>query len=152
MTNHYDPRPRIVAFFSLIAMALICMAIMPYPAYGAEDVQLPPNAVKVVKNTDGNYYALYPGKVAALTKIKTHTKTITVPKNIKVNGTKYKVVAIHEVGLFERKDVKKVTIRATNLETVEEPALFKEWRINHHSKLKVKITNKTMRQWLNARW
>ena len=113
---------------------------------------LPPNATKVVKYKDGNYYALYKGRVAALTKIKNHAKTITVPKYIKINGKRYKVVAIHEVGLFERVDVKKVIIYATNRDTVEEPALFKDWRICHHKKLKVIIKNKEMRKWLNALW
>jgi len=118
----------------------------------AASIKTPPNATKVIKNSDGNYYALYKGKVAALTKIKYHARTIIIPKYIKYKNKKYKVIAIHEVGLFERVDVKKVVINATNMETVEEPALFKDWRKNHHKKLTVIITNKAMRKWLEAKW
>lgn len=118
----------------------------------ASDVPVPPNATKVVKNKDGNFYALYKGNVCALTKLKQHAKSVTVPKYIKVKGKRYKVVAIHELQLWERKDIKKVTIKATNMETVEDPTLFKSWRNKHHVKLSVKITNKEMKKWLNERW
>jgi hypothetical protein len=139
----------IVALFaSLIIFPMSAHAAQLAPA----SFDLPPNATQVVKYKDGNSYALYKGKVCALTKIKHHAKTIVVPKFIRVNGKKYKVVAIHEVGLFERVDVKKVIIKASNLETVEEPALFKDWRVSHHKKLTVKIYDKETRKWLNARW
>ena len=113
---------------------------------------LPPNATKVVKNKDGNYYALYKGRIAALTKIKYHAKTIVVPKYIKVNNKRYKVTAIHELNLLERVDVKKVIVNATNMETVEEPMLYKQLRKFYHKKLTVVITNKKMSKWLNGRF
>ena len=147
--------------FMLLALlacaALICSCFLGAGKAEAAEltaakIKLPPNATEIVKYNDGNYYAIYKGNVCALTKIKRHAKSIVVPKFIKVGNKRYKVVAIHELGLSKRTDVKKVTIKATNMETVEEPALFKDWRDSHHKKLKVKITDKTMRKWLNAKW
>lgn len=117
----------------------------------AKDIPLPPNSFKVVKAKDGNYYALYKvhGNCAAFHKVKKHAKSITIAKYIKYKGKKYKVVAIHELQLWERKDIKKVTIKASGLETIEEPTLYKSWRNQFHVKLKVKITDKETRAWLN---
>ncbi len=139
-----------------ILMLFATLIIFPATAHASQltaaNINLPPNATQIVKYKDGNHYALYTGKICALTKIKHHAKTIVVPKFIRVNGKKYKVVAIHEVGLFERVDVKKVIIKANGFDTIEEPALFKDWRISHHKKLTVKIHDKETRKWLNARW
>ena len=131
----------------VLSVSLACMFYTPQKAYAMDT---PPNATKVVKYKDGNYYALYKGKVAAFHKVKKHAKSITIPKYIKVKGKKYKVIAIHELQLWERVDVKKVTVKADNLETIEEPTLYKSWRSQFHVKLKVKITDKDTRDWLNA--
>ena len=120
----------------------------------ATNLPKPPNAVKVVKAKDGNYYSLYTlhGNCAAFHKVKHHAKAITIHKYVTYKGKKYKVVAIHEFGLFERNDIKKVTIKANGMETIEEPALFKQYRKDHHKKVKIVCKDKDTREWLNASW
>ena len=141
----------------LVLMLTICAWTTPAHAIEAKatNMQTPPNSFKVVKAKDGNYYSLYNyrgHKCAAFHKLKHHAKSITIHKYINYKGKKYKVVAIHECALFERVDIKKVTIKADNLETIEEPALYKQWRKDHHKKLKVVIKDKETRRWLNEPW
>lgn len=143
-----------------IIVIVVFASIVAFPAQAnaqelqTEEMNLPPNAFKVIKTKDGNYYSLYNinGNHAAFHKVKKHAKKITIKKYVKYNGKKYKVSAIHEFGLFERKDIKKVTIKANNLETIEEPALYKQYREQYHKKLKVICKDKETRKWLNMKW
>ena len=112
---------------------------------------LAPNAVKAIKHK-GDTYMLYRGNVAALHHVKHGKRTLTVPNSIMVKGKRYTVVAVHELQLFERNDVQSVKIKARHLETVEEPALFKDWRICHHKQLRVAIADKQTRKWLDKVW
>ena len=110
---------------------------------------VPPNATKVVKYHK-HYYALYKGKVCSLTKVNKKVKTLTIPKYIKANGQKYKVMTVHYLGLDENKGkIKKVILNADNMETIEEPMFYKHWRKDHHKKLIIKIKDKETRKWLN---
>lgn len=143
---------------AIIVMSL-CAAFILVPQASAHEltaaqVQTPPNAFKVIKTKDGNYYSLYniDGNYAAFHRAKKHAKSITIKKYVKYNGKKYKVSAIHEFNLLNRKDIKKVTIKANNLETIEEPALYKQYRKQYHKKIKIVCKDKQTRKWLNAKW
>lgn len=134
-------------FLAILAVIMVAFVV----ATPAEAAELPPNATGMAEYK-GDTYALYKGRCAALHAVKHGKKHLVVPKSIKVKGKRYKVVAIHELGLFERNDVRKVTIKADGLETVEEPALFKDWREGHGKKLKVKVRDAEMRSWLDAEY
>ncbi len=144
-----------------IIILTLCVAFIVAPCaeakemnaqqYKAAQMQLPPNAQKVV-TYKGNYYALYKGKYAAFEAPKYHARTVVIPKYIKFKNKRYKVVCIHEFGLLERVDIKKVIIKATEMEIIEEPALYKKLRKFYHKKLKVIATDKNVRQWLNEDW
>lgn len=112
-----------------------------------------PQAERVVRGRDGNLYALYQyngHRAAAFTGLKRHAKSVTIPRYVKFKGERFEVTAIHEVGLTERTDIKRVRILAKNLETVEEPALYKSWRAAYGKKLNVSIKYRVNREWLNA--
>lgn len=153
MKNFKNKCAHVITVIGVFVCAVFISACLTGTAEAAQlttaKPTLPPNATKVVKNKDGNYYALYKGKVCSLTKIKNHAKIIVVPKYIKVNGKRYKVVTIHELGLLKRKDVKKVIIYADNMETIEDPALYKHYRKQYHKKLTVVVKDKATRKWLN---
>ena len=151
----------IEGFFATILVIMLSFVVFTTPAHAAQlqasstNMATPPNSFKVVKTKDGNYYSLYNlngSKCAAFHRAKHHAKAITIHKYVIYKGKKYKVVAIHEFGLFERTDIKKVTIKADNMETIEEPALYKQWRKDHHKKVKVVCKDRDTRKWLNAKW
>ena len=62
-------------------------------------------------------------RTVAVTSVAKHTKKVTIPSTVKINGTKYKVTAI-KAGAFKnaKKSLRTINITSKNIKTVSKKA------------------------------
>lgn len=123
-------------FTSILATFALIFAIFATPAHAIPTrFKNCPTAKK-----NGITYILY--KKYAIVKRTPNRKTVVIPNTIKVKGKKYHVSSVWE-GTFEKTPkLRVVNLKATNLECIEDPAIFD----NHN--IKVIVHDADTYKWL----
>ena len=110
-------------FATILTTIALILAIFVTPA------QAMPNKFKDCPQVkqNGITYLLY--KECAIVRKTPNRKIVTIPNKIKVNGKKYVVRAIWDHTFEMTPKLRKINLKATSLECIEDPAIFKSRKI-----------------------